>query len=164
MGNIVLWSNVESAIGLIAGSLPSLRRLILAHAKKASSSTGESNKVHHHSGDANTPVGLVTFGGTPLAGGRRRHAQENGSVPQPDGPRPHGRDGARKRRRRLAAPPRRLVRQGEHPRHPRRLHVRGRADAVANAALAHHTAQVAAVVARSSFVASLFSPCRLQRV
>ncbi|KAK6821291.1 hypothetical protein PG990_013314 [Apiospora arundinis] len=66
VGNIVLWSNVESAIGLVAGSLPSLRRLILAKVKKSSSA--ESNNMYHNGG-ANTPVGLVTFGGTPLTGG-----------------------------------------------------------------------------------------------
>ncbi|KAK8074506.1 hypothetical protein PG997_009169 [Apiospora hydei] len=76
VGNIVLWSNVESAIGLVAGSLPSLRRLILAKVKKSSSQESASNGYSH---GANTPVGLVTFGGTPLtgAGGRKKSAFRN---------------------------------------------------------------------------------------
>ncbi|KAK8043383.1 hypothetical protein PG993_005813 [Apiospora rasikravindrae] len=77
VGNIVLWSNVESAIGLVAGSLPSLRRLILAKVKKSSAGESASNGYHHNS--ANTPVGLVTFGGTPLtgAGGRKKSTFRN---------------------------------------------------------------------------------------
>ncbi|KAK7962882.1 uncharacterized protein PG986_003707 [Apiospora aurea] len=55
VGNIVLWSNVESAIGLVAGSLPSLRRLILAKVKKSSSQEAASNG---HNNGASTPVGL----------------------------------------------------------------------------------------------------------
>ncbi|KAK7985729.1 hypothetical protein PG996_005034 [Apiospora saccharicola] len=66
VGNIVLWSNVESAIGLVAGSLPSLRRLIAAKVKKSHSQEGASNGFNNGS---STPVGLVTFGGTPLTGG-----------------------------------------------------------------------------------------------
>lgn len=64
VGNIVLWSNVESAIGLVAGSLPSLRRLIVSKIKKSSSAGESNNNVYHNSGGHNTPVGLVTFGGT----------------------------------------------------------------------------------------------------
>lgn len=62
----MLWSNVESAIGLVAGSLPSLRRLIVS-------------KVHRTSGKDSTlnpqPLGLVTFGNTPVVtgGGRSRN-------------------------------------------------------------------------------------------
>lgn len=36
VGNIILWSNVESAIGIIAGSIPSLRRLVLNRVNKLS--------------------------------------------------------------------------------------------------------------------------------
>ncbi|KAK9414740.1 hypothetical protein SUNI508_10858 [Seiridium unicorne] len=59
VGHIALWSNVESAIGLIAGSLPSLRRLIVAKVKKSS---GKGSTLDPQ------PLGLVTFGGTPLTG------------------------------------------------------------------------------------------------
>ncbi|KAH8661972.1 hypothetical protein BX600DRAFT_437403 [Xylariales sp. PMI_506] len=54
IGNIVLWSNVETAIGLVAGSLPSLRRLIMSKVKKNSSENSTNQK----------PMGLVTFGGS----------------------------------------------------------------------------------------------------
>ncbi|KAK8061690.1 hypothetical protein PG994_008056 [Apiospora phragmitis] len=69
VGNIVLWSNVESAIGLVAGSLPSLRRLIMAKVKKPSSQEGASNG---YSDNAHKPVGLVTFGGTGAGVGRSK--------------------------------------------------------------------------------------------
>lgn len=64
VGYIVLWSNVESAIGLIAGSLPSLRRLIVTHVKKSSGKDSTLNPQ---------PLGLVTFGSVPLTGGRSRN-------------------------------------------------------------------------------------------
>ncbi|ORY55632.1 uncharacterized protein BCR38DRAFT_403057 [Pseudomassariella vexata] len=63
VGNITLWSNVETAIGLVAGSLPSLRRFILTAVKKPSTDS-ENNKSN------DTPLDLVTFGGsTPVASG-----------------------------------------------------------------------------------------------
>lgn len=69
VGNIVLWSNIESAIGLVAGSLPSLRRLYMTKIKKSSSQEGASSGYNN---GANTPVGLVTFGGTPGGGNGRK--------------------------------------------------------------------------------------------
>ncbi|KAK8008177.1 hypothetical protein PG991_010728 [Apiospora marii] len=76
VGNIVLWSNIESAIGLVAGSLPSLRRLIMAKVKKSSSQEGASSGYNN---GASTPVGLVTFGGTPGGGinGRKKSTFRN---------------------------------------------------------------------------------------
>ncbi|KAH6646008.1 hypothetical protein BKA67DRAFT_541001 [Truncatella angustata] len=64
VGKIVLYSNIESAIGLIAGSLPSLRRLIVT---KVIKSSGKDSTL-------NPPLGLVTFGGSAQAtsGGRSR--------------------------------------------------------------------------------------------
>lgn len=46
----------------MAGSLPSLRRLVLSHVKKTSTNTSGMNTV---------PLGLVTFGGSTPTGGRR---------------------------------------------------------------------------------------------
>lgn len=59
VANIVLWSNIESAIGLVAGSIPSLRRLIMGRVHKSSAQS---------SGELHQPVSLVTFGGTPAGG------------------------------------------------------------------------------------------------
>ncbi|KAF3015863.1 hypothetical protein E8E14_007721 [Neopestalotiopsis sp. 37M] len=53
VANIVLWSNVESAIGIIAGSIPSLRRLIW-------------NKVKQSSRRKQPPLTLVTLRTMPL--------------------------------------------------------------------------------------------------
>jgi hypothetical protein len=62
VGNIVLWSNVESAIGLVAGSMPSLRRLILSRVQR---------QPTDHSGLNQKPHDLVTFGSTPMNNGRK---------------------------------------------------------------------------------------------
>ncbi|ETS77734.1 hypothetical protein PFICI_09796 [Pestalotiopsis fici W106-1] len=53
VANIVLWSNVESAVGIIAGSTPSLRRFIW-------------NKVKQSSGKKQPPLALVTLRTLPL--------------------------------------------------------------------------------------------------
>ncbi|KAI1103719.1 hypothetical protein F4804DRAFT_218659 [Jackrogersella minutella] len=50
----ILWSNIENAIGLIAGSVPVLQRLIVRRLKKKGSAA-----------TPNTP-GLVTFGSAPV--------------------------------------------------------------------------------------------------
>ncbi|TDZ74943.1 hypothetical protein CTRI78_v000389 [Colletotrichum trifolii] len=55
IANIPLWSNVETAIGLVAGSLPALRQLlnrkrVLPHAAKDAGHTGS--------------TGIVTIGGS----------------------------------------------------------------------------------------------------
>jgi hypothetical protein len=61
VANIVLWSNVESSIGLMAGSLPSLRRLVM---RKVQKSSGNSSGPFQ-----DNPVSLVTFGGTAMPAG-----------------------------------------------------------------------------------------------
>jgi hypothetical protein len=66
VGNIVLWSNIETAIGLVAGSLPSLRRLVLNHARRTKPSTD-------NSGLNSAPLGLVTFGGSTPTGRKSRN-------------------------------------------------------------------------------------------
>ncbi|KAI2627743.1 hypothetical protein GGR54DRAFT_430179 [Hypoxylon sp. NC1633] len=65
MGYVILWSNVETGIGLMAGSAPVLQKVILSHARK---STAHSTP--------NVP-GLVTFGSVPVKYGRHRGAFRN---------------------------------------------------------------------------------------
>lgn len=61
ISNIPLWSNVETAIGLIAGSLPAMRQLIAQHSpSKSAEGTAGSHGLY---GSA----GLVTIGGTGAA-------------------------------------------------------------------------------------------------
>ncbi|KAH7033715.1 uncharacterized protein B0I36DRAFT_362353 [Microdochium trichocladiopsis] len=67
IGNIVLWSNIETAIGLIAGSLPSLR-LLINRARKGTQSNDISGS-NRRPGDNSD---LVTFGSTPVAKGASR--------------------------------------------------------------------------------------------
>ncbi|KAF1977965.1 hypothetical protein BU23DRAFT_550616 [Bimuria novae-zelandiae CBS 107.79] len=57
IGNIVLWSNIESAIGLIAGSIPSIRILVVRNLK-TNKSGGSSPKQSAH--DRN----IITIGGS----------------------------------------------------------------------------------------------------
>lgn len=59
IGNIPLWSNVETAIGLILGSVPALHQFFGRH-RKPKSSTHESDGLH-------PSLGLVTIGGTDMA-------------------------------------------------------------------------------------------------
>ncbi|KAI1385678.1 uncharacterized protein F4822DRAFT_351166 [Hypoxylon trugodes] len=56
---VILWSNIEIGVGLIAGSIPVLQRLIMSRMKK--------QKIPH----SPIPVDLVTFGSTPVK--TRRH-------------------------------------------------------------------------------------------
>ncbi|KAI1139289.1 hypothetical protein F5Y05DRAFT_381403 [Hypoxylon sp. FL0543] len=56
---LVLWSNIEMAIGLIAGSIPVLQKVILSRFKK------------HTSGSSPNPLDLVTFGSAPVKDRRR---------------------------------------------------------------------------------------------
>ncbi|KDN64345.1 hypothetical protein CSUB01_05137 [Colletotrichum sublineola] len=60
IANIPLWSNIETAVGLVAGSLPALRQLVTRHnsTKGASKGTGGSSGLHPSS------AGLVTIGGS----------------------------------------------------------------------------------------------------
>ncbi|KAF4454258.1 hypothetical protein F53441_3259 [Fusarium austroafricanum] len=51
VGNIVIWSTVESGIGIVAGSLPSLRKLV-------------SNRFHFDSSTDRTPANTTPFSGT----------------------------------------------------------------------------------------------------
>jgi hypothetical protein len=73
VGNIVLWSNIESAIGLVAGSIPSLRRLIRRNGNATEierSGTGMPGRT--------PPVGLGTFGSVPSGRrGGRSHSYKN---------------------------------------------------------------------------------------
>ncbi|KAJ4258191.1 hypothetical protein NW762_008337 [Fusarium torreyae] len=49
--NIVIWSIVESGIGIVAGSLPSLRKLV-------------SNRFHFDNSTGNSPAQITPFAGT----------------------------------------------------------------------------------------------------
>ncbi|PKS05438.1 hypothetical protein jhhlp_008814 [Lomentospora prolificans] len=62
IANIPLWSNVETAVGLIAGSLPALRRYLLDHRSPRATTRGTAggSRGLHHPGS----VGLVTIGGS----------------------------------------------------------------------------------------------------
>lgn len=60
VGNIVLWSNVETAIGLIAGSIPSLRLLIVRNIQPSK----YGNSSGPNSGQKSRDRGLVTIGGS----------------------------------------------------------------------------------------------------
>lgn len=52
MAHVVLWCNVETAVGLIAGSIPVLQKLIMRRIKKSQTSHA-------------TPLDIVTIGSTP---------------------------------------------------------------------------------------------------
>ncbi|CCT74472.1 related to integral membrane protein PTH11 [Fusarium fujikuroi IMI 58289] len=73
VGNIVLWSTLESGIGIIAGSLPSLRKLV-------------SSRFHFDSSTGSSPTHITPFSGTSRAvitsqsvsAGRRTHRGEVG--------------------------------------------------------------------------------------
>ncbi|KAF5595178.1 integral membrane protein PTH11 [Fusarium subglutinans] len=54
VGNIVLWSTLESGIGIIAGSLPSLRKLVSSH-------------FHFDSSTGSSPAHITPFSGTSRA-------------------------------------------------------------------------------------------------
>ncbi|KAI5863843.1 hypothetical protein GGS23DRAFT_620677 [Durotheca rogersii] len=85
--HVMMWSNIETAVGLIAGSLPVLQRLIMQRRAAAAGATDEdgaaaSGPAPGGGGESNGRDGLVTFGslpsGNPGAGGRgaeraRRH-------------------------------------------------------------------------------------------
>lgn len=58
IANIPLWSNVETAVGLIAGSLPALRQLFVRRRSSRAASNGASNVFHSASGVQ------VTIGGS----------------------------------------------------------------------------------------------------
>lgn len=77
VGNIVLWSNIESAIGLVAGSMPSLRRLV----SRSKTGTDTEHSGSGLPGRAAAPVGLVTFGSAPA--GTRRGANRSRSFKNP---------------------------------------------------------------------------------
>ncbi|EFQ25390.1 hypothetical protein CGRA01v4_02644 [Colletotrichum graminicola] len=60
IGNIPLWSNVETAVGIVAGSLPALRQLVTRHVASQSATKGTSGS----SGLAPSSAALVTIGGS----------------------------------------------------------------------------------------------------
>ncbi|KAI0886610.1 uncharacterized protein GGS22DRAFT_199015 [Annulohypoxylon maeteangense] len=60
LANLVLWSNIETAVGLIAGSVPILQKLIMRHFRKYNPSPTPNS------------VGLVTFGSAPIKSRNRR--------------------------------------------------------------------------------------------
>ncbi|KAI1086592.1 hypothetical protein F5B19DRAFT_501184 [Rostrohypoxylon terebratum] len=61
LANLVLWSNIENAVGLIAGSVPILQRLIMRRFFKRDDSAPTPNSV-----------GLVTFGSAPVKSRSRK--------------------------------------------------------------------------------------------
>ncbi|KAI1459611.1 hypothetical protein F4805DRAFT_47782 [Annulohypoxylon moriforme] len=60
LANLVLWSNIENGVGLIAGSIPVLQKIIMRRFKK------------EHSSSTPNSVGLVTFGSAPAKSRNRR--------------------------------------------------------------------------------------------
>lgn len=60
IANIPLWSNVETAIGLIAGSLPALRQFFAHHRSPGATTRGTEGSRGLHPGSA----ALVTIGGS----------------------------------------------------------------------------------------------------
>ncbi|KAJ0382904.1 hypothetical protein COL922a_011583, partial [Colletotrichum nupharicola] len=60
IGNIPLWSNVETAIGLIAGSLPALRQFVMRHRAPRATTRGTEGSI----GLQPPSAGLVTIGGS----------------------------------------------------------------------------------------------------
>ncbi|CCF34390.1 hypothetical protein CH063_01132 [Colletotrichum higginsianum] len=60
IANIPLWSNIETAVGLVAGSLPALRQLFMRDSTKAASTRGTDGSGGLHPASA----GLVTIGGS----------------------------------------------------------------------------------------------------
>ncbi|KAI1210079.1 uncharacterized protein F4807DRAFT_467230 [Annulohypoxylon truncatum] len=60
LANLVLWSNIENAVGIIAGSLPILQKMIMRRFRKEGSTATPNS------------VGLVTFGSAPVKSRNRR--------------------------------------------------------------------------------------------
>ncbi|TQN72547.1 hypothetical protein CSHISOI_02919 [Colletotrichum shisoi] len=60
IANIPLWSNIETAVGLVAGSLPALRQLFMRDSTKGASTDGTDGSAGLHPASA----GLVTIGGS----------------------------------------------------------------------------------------------------
>ncbi|KAJ0310437.1 hypothetical protein COL516b_002239 [Colletotrichum fioriniae] len=61
IANIPLWSNIETAIGFIAGSLPALRQFFMHRRSPRPTTLGQTDVSHGlHPGS----VGLVTIGGS----------------------------------------------------------------------------------------------------
>ncbi|KAK1984928.1 hypothetical protein LZ30DRAFT_406463 [Colletotrichum cereale] len=60
IGNIPLWSNIETAVGLVAGSLPALRQLVTRNVSTRGASKGTEGSAGLHPSSA----GLVTIGGS----------------------------------------------------------------------------------------------------
>ncbi|WQF81604.1 hypothetical protein CDEST_06618 [Colletotrichum destructivum] len=60
IANIPLWSNIETAVGLVAGSLPALRQLFMRDSTKGASTRGTDGSGGLHPASA----GLVTIGGS----------------------------------------------------------------------------------------------------
>ncbi|KXJ93584.1 hypothetical protein Micbo1qcDRAFT_223218 [Microdochium bolleyi] len=76
VGNIVLWSNVESAIGLIAGSIPSLRILFVRMRMNSDSDNylgagGRSEPKNNNNNNNNNNSDIVTIGSAPNFRGSR---------------------------------------------------------------------------------------------
>ncbi|KAK2029944.1 hypothetical protein LX32DRAFT_638591 [Colletotrichum zoysiae] len=63
IANIPLWSNIETAVGIVAGSLPALRQLVTRHAATQASSKGTGGSSGLHPASA----ALVTIGGSGAA-------------------------------------------------------------------------------------------------
>ncbi|TKW59391.1 hypothetical protein CTA1_10211 [Colletotrichum tanaceti] len=60
MVNLPIWSNIETAVGLVAGSLPALRQLFMRDSAKGPSTRGTEGSGGLHPASA----GLVTIGGS----------------------------------------------------------------------------------------------------
>jgi len=71
IGNIPLWSNVETAIGLIAGSAPALRRLFLYHQSPRATTRGTDGGSHGLPQGSGS-VGLVTIGGSVVTSSKNK--------------------------------------------------------------------------------------------
>lgn len=58
IANVPLWSNIETAVGLIAGSLPALRQLVVSRRRDATTAGDNTHGFHQGSG------AVVTIGGS----------------------------------------------------------------------------------------------------
>ncbi|KAH7363287.1 hypothetical protein B0T11DRAFT_329275 [Plectosphaerella cucumerina] len=66
IANIPLWSNIETAVGLIAGSLPALRQLVMRR-HSSTKATGNSGTDNTRGLNPAASAGLVTIGGSGAA-------------------------------------------------------------------------------------------------
>ncbi|KAK8044028.1 hypothetical protein PG993_004052 [Apiospora rasikravindrae] len=72
VANIVIWSEVECGVGIIAGSLPSLRGLIKSIIDRSNNGGSSYNNQHNPDNENGNSHHFVTIGGTGATAPRRR--------------------------------------------------------------------------------------------